>query len=93
MEQMDSTMFVLIVAWSIVTVALILMWIYRSTLENREEDQIFLDAAQESMAREQRIIVARIEKLSKPITSLIVASSALLLVIAGIWLWQGFKNF
>jgi Tfp pilus assembly protein PilN len=93
MEQMGSTMFVLIVAWSIVTVALILMWIYRSTLENREEDQIFLDAAQESMAREQRLIVARIEKLSKPITSLIVASSALLLVIAGIWLWQGFKNF
>jgi hypothetical protein len=93
MEQMDSTMFVLIVAWGIVTVVLILMWIYRSTLENREEDQIFLDAAQESMAREQRAIVARIEKLSKPITSLIVASGGLLLVIAGIWLWQGFKNF
>jgi hypothetical protein len=93
MESMGSTMFVLIVAWSIVTVILILMWIYRSTLENREEDQIFLDAAQESMAREQRAIVARIEKLSRPITSLIVASSALLLVIAGIWLWQGFKNF
>lgn len=93
MEQMDSTMFVLIVTWSIVTVALILMWIYRSTLENREEDQIFLDAAQESMAREQRAIVARIEKLSRPITSLIVISSTLLLVIAGIWLWQGYKNF
>lgn len=93
MESMGSTMFVLIVAWGIVTVVLILMWIYRSTLENREEDQIFLDAAQESMAREQRAIVARIEKLSKPITSLIVASGGLLLVIAGIWLWQGFKNF
>jgi Tfp pilus assembly protein PilN len=93
MEEMSSTMFVLIVAWSIVTVALILMWIYRSTLENREEDQIFLDAAQESMAQEQRMIVARIEKLSKPITLLIVVSSALLLVIAGMWLWQGFKNF
>jgi hypothetical protein len=93
MESMGSTMFVLIVTWSIITVILILMWIYRSTLENREEDQIFLDAAQESMAREQRAIVARIEKLSRPITSLIVASSALLLVIAGIWLWQGFKNF
>ena len=75
MEQMDSTMFVLIVAWSIVTVALILMWIYRSTLENREEDQIFLDAAQESMAREQRAIVARIEKLSKPITSCLLYTS------------------
>ena len=93
MEGMDGTMFVLIVAWSIVTVALILVWIYRSTLTNREEDQIFLDAAQESMAREQRAIVARIEKLSKPIMSLVVLSSTLLLVIAGMWLWQGFKNF
>lgn len=93
MEGMDSTMFVLIVAWSIVTVALILVWIYRSALTNREEDQIFLDAAQESMAREQRAIVARIEKLSKPIMSLVVLSSTLLLVIAGMWLWQGFKNF
>jgi hypothetical protein len=93
MESMDSTMFVLVVAWSIVTVALILMWIYRSTLENREEDQIFLDAAQESMARDQRAIVARIEKLSRPITSLMVVSGALLLVMAGMWLWQGYKNF
>jgi hypothetical protein len=93
MESMDSTMFVLVVAWSIVTVGLILMWIYRSTLENREEDQIFLDAAQESMAREQRAIVARIEKLSRPITSLMVVSGALLLVMAGMWLWQGYKNF
>lgn len=93
MESMDSTMFVLVVAWSIVTAALILMWIYRSTLENREEDQIFLDAAQESMARDQRAIVARIEKLSRPITSLMVVSGALLLVMAGMWLWQGYKNF
>jgi hypothetical protein len=93
MESMDSTMFVLVVAWSIVTVGLILMWIYRSMLENREEDQIFLDAAQESMAREQRAVVARIEKLSRPITSLMVVSGALLLVIAGMWLWQGYKNF
>jgi hypothetical protein len=93
MESMSSTMYVLVVAWSIVTVALIFMWIYRSTLENREEDQIFLDAAEDSLAQEQRVIVARIERLSKPITSLIVISSSLLLVIAGIWLWQGYKNF
>lgn len=93
MESMGSTMYILVVAWSVVTVLLICMWIYRSTLENREEDQIFLDAAQESMAREQRAIVARIEKLAVPIKSLICISGALLLVIAGMWLWQGYKNF
>jgi hypothetical protein len=93
MESMDSTLYALVIAWSVVTVLLICMWIYRSTLENREEDQLFLDAAEESMAREQRAIVARIEKLGLPIKSLIFISGALLLAIAGMFLWQGYKNF
>ncbi len=93
MDTMGGTLYVLVVAWSVVTILLICMWIYRSTLENREEDQIFLDAAEESMASEQRAIVARIEKLDLPIKSLIVVSSALLLAIAAVWLWQGYKNF
>jgi hypothetical protein len=93
MEEMGSTMYVLVIAWAVVTGLLILMWIYRSTLENREEDQLFLDSAGDSMAREQRAIVARIERLGMPIKSLVVISSLLLLVIAGMWLWQGYKNF
>jgi len=93
MEEMGSTMYVLVIAWAVVTGLLILVWIYRSTLENREEDQLFLDSAGDSMAREQRAIVARIERLGMPIKSLVVISSLLLLVIAGMWLWQGYKNF
>jgi hypothetical protein len=45
------------------------------------------------MAQEQRLIVARIERLGLPIKLLITASVLLLLIIAGLWLWQGFKNF
>ncbi|HKS82210.1 MAG TPA: hypothetical protein VJR23_11965 [Candidatus Acidoferrales bacterium] len=93
METMGSTLYFLVIAWSVVTVLLICMWIYRSTLENREEDQLFLDAAGESMARQQRAIVSRIEKLALPIKSLIFISGALLAVIAGMFLWQGYKNF
>jgi hypothetical protein len=83
----------LLVGWGVVTAVLICVLIYRSTLATREEDQLFLDAAEESMASEQRAIVARIEKLSRPITALMVVSGALLVVIAGMWLWQGFRNF
>jgi hypothetical protein len=39
------------------------------------------------------LIVARIERLDTPIKLLITASIVLLLIIAGIWLWRGFKNF
>jgi hypothetical protein len=83
----------LLLSWGVVTVALICMLIYRSVLSTREEDQIFLDPAGESMASEQRALVTRIEKLGRPITALIVISGILLAAIAGVWLWQGYKSF
>jgi hypothetical protein len=88
-----DTLHILFVAWGVVTAVLICVLIYRSTLSTREGDQIFLDASENTIADEQRAIVARLERLSMPITALMVASGALLLAIAGMWVWQGYKNF
>jgi hypothetical protein len=93
MEEIHGTLFNLMIAWGAITAVLVCLIIYRGTLESREGDQIFLDTAQETIAAEQRAIVARIEKVSKPIKLLIVLSGALLIAIAGVWLYQGFKNF
>jgi hypothetical protein len=93
MEMLRSSVILLLIAWGVVTAVLVLFLIYRSTLETREEDQIFLGSAEESMANEQRVLVARIEKLSRPIMALIVLSGALLAASAGVWLWQAFKSF
>jgi hypothetical protein len=93
MEWIQSSLFMLLIAWGAVTAVLVCVLIYRSTLETREEDQIFLGGGEETMANEQRAIVARIEKLSRPITALVVLSGSLLVVTAGLWLWQVFKNF
>jgi hypothetical protein len=88
-----GTLQMVLVAWGVVTAILVCVWIYRSALENREEDQIFLDAAGDSMAREQRAIVARIEKLSRPILALIVLSGVLFVTMAGVWIWQSIQSF
>ncbi|MFI5105063.1 MAG: hypothetical protein ACHP79_09095 [Terriglobales bacterium] len=93
MDAFHDLLYALLIAWGVVTAALVCLLIYRGTLEAHEDDQIFLDAAGDSMASEQRSLVARIDKLSRPITLLIVLSSSLLVVVAGIWLWQGYKNF
>jgi hypothetical protein len=93
MDMLRSSVILLLIAWGVVTAVLVLFLIYRSTLETREEDQIFLGSAEESMANEQRVLVARIEKLSRPIMALIVLSGALLAASAGVWLWQAFKSF
>lgn len=93
MDIYRDPLILLVVAWGVVTAILIVFLIYRSSLSTREEDQIFLGSAAEGLASEQRVLVARIEKLSVPITSLIVLSSALLAATIGVWLWQAFKSF
>ena len=82
-----------LVLWGAVTAVLIGLLAYRGTLEIREDDQIFLDRAGDSMANEQREIVARIDKLSKPIKLFMILSIVLLLTALGVFLFEGFKNF
>jgi hypothetical protein len=93
MTSFENALVMLLVLWGVVTGVLVVMLIYRSTLSTREEDQIFLGGGEEALANEQRVLVARIEKLSRPITALMVLSGSLLAVTAGIWLWQVFRNF
>jgi hypothetical protein len=88
-----DTLQMLLLAWGVVTAILVCMWIYRSALENREEDQIFLDAAGDSMAREQAALVARIEKLSRPILALMILSGVLLASMAGYWAYTSIQSF
>jgi len=83
----------LLIAWGIVTAVFVVLLIWRSLLESHEDDQIFLDSAQDHMAREQRELVSKINTLSRPIMTSGIAAGGLLLVIAGLWLYQGLKHF
>ncbi len=90
---MQNLLYGLLVVWGVVTAVLICVMIYKSTLETREEDQLFLDAAENHMAAEQQLILSRIEKLQRPVMALMITSGALLAVIAGLWVYQGFQSF
>jgi len=83
----------LLILWGALTLVLFFLWLWRSHLENREEDQLFLDEAAQSRAREQAELVGQINKLGKPIAILGITSGALLLVIAGVWIWRGLQTF
>jgi hypothetical protein len=93
MERLTGPILYVLIAWGIVTAVFMLLLIRRSLLASHEDDQIFLDAAQEHMAREQRELVAKIQTLSRPLMTSGIASGALLLVLAGLWLYNGLKNF
>jgi hypothetical protein len=89
----SGPLYYLLIAWAVVTGIFFILLVWRTLLANREDDQIFLDSAQEHMAREQRELVARIMRLSKPITTTGITAGTLLLVIAGMWIYQGLKSF
>lgn len=89
MGTFHISVFTLLAVWGVVTGMLVLTLIYRRTLTSREEDQIFLDPAERALVNEQREIVARLRRLSRPIIALSVSSVALFVAIVGLWFWQG----
>jgi hypothetical protein len=89
---LTGTMLYMVVAWGIVTTVFIVLFIWRSVLSSHEDDQIFLDASEEHMAREQRELVAKINMLSRPLMGTGILAGVLLLVIAGMLLSPGLKG-
>jgi len=83
----------LLILWGVVTAIFLILIAWRSVLASHEDDQIFLDAAEEHMAREQRELVAKINMLSRPLLASGITSGVLLLLIAGIFVYHGLKNF
>lgn len=83
----------LLITWGVVTAIFLILVIWRSVLASHEDDQIFLDAAEEHIAKEQRELVTKINKLSSPILTSGIMAGVLLLAIAGIFVYNGLKNF
>jgi hypothetical protein len=96
MESVESVfagplLYVLIV-WGVVTAIFLVLIAWRSVLSSHEDDQIFLDAAEQHMAKEQQELITKINKLSRPILTSGITAGVLLLVIAGMVVYQGLKN-
>jgi hypothetical protein len=82
-----------LIAWGIVTAVFLALLLWRNLLESHEDDQLFLDAAEDHMAREQRALVQRINTLSRPIMMTGILAGILLLASAGMWLYEGLRHF
>lgn len=83
-----STLMMLLIVWGAVTVLLILLLIYRSTLSMHEDDQLFLDESSKNLREEQEQVLARMNKVTPWVRILGATSAVLILVIAGIAVWQ-----
>jgi len=82
-----SPIMMLSVVWAVITTALIIVLIYRSTLSMHEDDQLFLDESTANLRAEQEQLLRRMGKITPIVRILGAASGLLILVIAGMALW------
>jgi hypothetical protein len=81
----------LLILWAGLTVVLVVLLIYRSTLAMHEDDQLFLGNSEAHMAKEQEELIVRMNKI-EPWVRVCGAGSALLFVlIAGMMLYSRFN--
>jgi cell division septal protein FtsQ len=78
----------LLIIWGVLTVVLILLLIYRSTLSMHQDEQLFLDDSSKNLREEQEQVQARMKRVTPWVRVLGAASAVLILVIAGMAVWQ-----
>ena len=93
MGDISGPLAYLLLTWGLITVALVVLLIYRATLSSKEDDQLYLNKAEvEMMGSDQAALITKMNRLGKPIITLAVLSGVLLLASAGLWAWIGFNN-
>lgn len=83
----------LLVSWGAVTVVLLGLVIYGNTLSTREDDELYLNQAEQvMMASEQKVLINKMHSLLRVIIGLAVVSGVLFVATAGVWVWIGFHS-
>jgi hypothetical protein len=78
----------LLSVWGVLTAVLVILLIYRSTLTMHEDEQLFLSETESQMEKEQIELMRKVDRLSPIVRWLGGASGLLLLVIAGLAVYQ-----
>ncbi|HTD22572.1 MAG TPA: hypothetical protein VK738_07955 [Terriglobales bacterium] len=84
-----SLLTVLMIVWGVLTGIFVLLLIYRSTLAMHEDDQLFLNDAESHLQNEQTELLKRMDQIRPFLRVLGAGSGLLILVIGGLWIWQG----
>jgi hypothetical protein len=84
-----SPMYMLVVAWGALTAVLIVRLIYKSTLSMHEDDSIMLNDTGSQMQKDQAEVLSKMRKLTPIVRILGALSGLMILVIAGLFIYQG----
>jgi hypothetical protein len=90
MGVMPTPLAMLLMLWGTVTAVLIILVIYGNALDSHEDEEIYINKKEEQfMGGQQKVLIAKMERLKKLIFVLAVFSGILLLTSATIWVYIG----
>ena len=90
MRGVPAPLLYMLIVCGITTTVLAVLVIYGNALSTREEDQLYLNKAEQSMmASEQKVLIGKMDRLKRVIVVLAVISGVLVLASTGTWLWYG----
>lgn len=78
----------LLIAWGVFTLILVILLIYRGTLTMHEDDQLFLDVAEDHMQKEQTELIGRMNRITPWVRVCGAGSALLIAAIAGMALYN-----
>jgi hypothetical protein len=90
---MTPLMEVLLIAWGSFTLVLVVLLIYRATLNMQEDDQLFLDEAESHMQKEQEELLTKMHRIQPYVRGFGAASGLLILVIIGLGVYDALMRF
>jgi len=92
MPGLSAPLSYLLIACGVTTAVLVILVIYGDMLATREDDQIYLNRAEQTMmASEQQALIGKMDRLKKVIMVLAVTAGVLVVASASVWLWTALR--
>jgi hypothetical protein len=86
-----SPLQVVLVIWAVVTIIYAALFLYRSIVGMKEEDNLYLSAGESRLAAEQREIMKTIGKLDGVTRALGWTTLAMTILLGGMWAYSVFR--
>jgi hypothetical protein len=83
-----SMLALVVTLFGIFAIGLILLLIYKSTLNMQSDEQLFLDDANSHMQEEQTELLTKVNRLTVPVRVFSIGSGVFLLVLVAMLIYQ-----
>lgn len=94
MGNIPGRLLFMLLTWGATTAVLLSFLAYRASLSRTEDDSLHVQKTKyAARVDQQETVIAKVNRLRRPIATLAMLSGSLLLATASMWMWTEFMSF